>query len=89
MCVLSLDTSRYTFPCFSQTSFHHLLNPSLEQPNLLNAHPIMNLLFRQLTESRSAPVDEILAQNYQYVSQVHQLCNHLNLKASSNFDTVQ
>lgn len=44
------------------------LNPSLEQPNRLNAHPNMNLLFRQLTESRSAPVDEILAQNYQYVS---------------------
>lgn len=45
----------------------------------------MNLLFRQLTESRSAPVDEILAQNYQYVSQVHQLCNNLNLNASLNF----
>lgn len=38
----------------------------------------MNLLFRQLTESRSAPVDEIMAQSYQYVSQV--LCNNLNLK---------
>lgn len=65
------------------------LNPSLEQHNRLNAHPIMNLLFRQLTESRSAPVDEILAQNYQYVSQVHQLCNYLNLKASLNFFMVR
>lgn len=29
---------------------------------------MINLLFRQFTESRSAPVDEILAQICQYVS---------------------
>lgn len=53
-----------------------LLQPSVYQPNQLSAYPIINLLFRQLTESRSAPVDEILAQSYQYVSQVHQLHNN-------------
>uniref|UniRef100_A0A3B4V027 Uncharacterized protein n=1 Tax=Seriola dumerili TaxID=41447 RepID=A0A3B4V027_SERDU len=31
---------------------------------------------RPRTESRRAPVDENLAQNYQYVSQVHQLHNN-------------
>lgn len=63
---------------FIQTSFlHHVYIHRFINTTKSNAHSIIiNLLFRQLTESRSAPVDEILAQKYQYVSRVHQLHNN-------------
>lgn len=45
--------------------------PSAYHSSQFNSHPI-NLWFRQLSESGSVPVDEILAPKYQYVSPVHQ-----------------
>ena len=66
VCVLTHVWISYNSGQMFQSFISSFTHPSIHPHSL--AHPINNLLFRQLTEPSSAPVDEIMAQTTQYVS---------------------